>query len=221
MSEEQEYINEEAERRQAIEEIPTEERILAAAEKEFLSKGFAAARTTAIAEAAGVNHAMLHYYFRTKEKLFDRVISDKLSDLAQTVIINIDNDKPLAIAIRQAVGNHFDYVRAHPELPRFIVSEVFPNPELVERLRAKWQSIAISMASALQTRLDACAEKGECRRVSAVSLVLDIVSLNVLPMLALPIMSSMSESIMHMSPDRFLDIRREENIRTILKKLEP
>lgn len=206
---------------QVIEEIPTEERILAAAEREFLSKGFAAARTTAIAEAAGVTHAMLHYYYRTKEKLFDRVLADKLADIAKTIVINIDSEKPLAVAMRQAVGNHFDYVRAHPELPRFIVTEVFPNPELVERLRGTWQSVAVSMVSSLQVRLDVCARRGECRRTNAVSLMLDIISLNVMPILALPMMSRMSESILHTNPDRFLAVRREENIRTILKKLEP
>ena len=48
----------------------TEVRILQAAEKEFLEKGYAGAKTTDIAAAAGVTHAMLHYYFRTKDKLF-------------------------------------------------------------------------------------------------------------------------------------------------------
>lgn len=55
----------------------TEYLILQAAEREFMSKGFAGARTTSIAEAAGVTHAMFHYYFRTKEKLFDRIIAEK------------------------------------------------------------------------------------------------------------------------------------------------
>lgn len=55
----------------------TENRILKAAEAEFLAKGYAGARTTAIAEAAGVTHAMLHYYFRTKDKLFERILNEK------------------------------------------------------------------------------------------------------------------------------------------------
>ena len=51
-----------------------EQAILEAAEREFIAKGFAGARTTSIAEAAGVTHAMLHYYFRTKEQLFERIL---------------------------------------------------------------------------------------------------------------------------------------------------
>lgn len=55
----------------------TESRILQAAEEEFLLKGLEGARTTAIAERAGVTHAMLHYYFRTKNMLFERIIEEK------------------------------------------------------------------------------------------------------------------------------------------------
>ena len=57
----------------------TDERILKAAENEFFTKGFAGARTTAIAENAGVTHAMLHYYFRTKEQLFNTVLKRNIS----------------------------------------------------------------------------------------------------------------------------------------------
>ena len=59
----------------------TESRILQAAEREFFEKGYAGARTASIAEAAGVTHAMLHYYFRTKDKLFERIVSEKISIL--------------------------------------------------------------------------------------------------------------------------------------------
>ena len=56
-----------------------EQEILEAAEREFIAKGFAGARTTSIAEAAGVTHAMLHYYFRTKEQLFERILDEKMA----------------------------------------------------------------------------------------------------------------------------------------------
>lgn len=199
----------------------TEERILAAAEKEFLKKGFAGARTTAIAEAAGVNHAMLHYYYRTKEKLFSKVLADKMSDLAGMVLLEIDKDMPLTICIRRAVGNHFDYVRAHPELPRFVLTEVMANPELLDRFKEHSHEVAEKTISALQKKLDACAARGECRKVNAMSLMLDIISLNVFPILGMPILSNILASIPTIRPDYFLDLRREENIRTILKKLEP
>ena len=58
-----------------------EQQILEAAEKEFLEKGYNGARTTSIAKAADVTHAMLHYYFRTKEQLFERFIDKKMSEI--------------------------------------------------------------------------------------------------------------------------------------------
>ena len=56
----------------------SQDRILKAAEEEFLMKGFAGARTTEIAKQAGVTHAMLHYYFNTKEQLFEQVMNEKM-----------------------------------------------------------------------------------------------------------------------------------------------
>ena len=64
----------------------TEQLILDAAMKEFSVKGFAGARTAAIAAEAGVTHAMLHYYFRTKEKLFERIFQDKLSHIINVIL---------------------------------------------------------------------------------------------------------------------------------------
>ena len=74
----------------------TESRILIAAEQEFMAKGYAGARTTSIAEAAGVTHAMLHYYFRTKDKLFERIIAEKTALLKELMLGSIDSsDLPL------------------------------------------------------------------------------------------------------------------------------
>ena len=63
-----------------------EQAILAAAEQEFLAKGFDGARTTSIAAAAGVTHAMLHYYFRTKENIFERILDEKLRLMGESVL---------------------------------------------------------------------------------------------------------------------------------------
>lgn len=64
-----------------------EHEILVAAEQEFLTKGFDGARTTSIAQAAGVTHAMLHYYFRTKEQLFERIVDDKFAQMSHSMFV--------------------------------------------------------------------------------------------------------------------------------------
>ena len=87
--------------------VTTERKILMAAEREFFEKGFAGARTTSIAESAGVTHAMLHYYFRTKSKLFERIISDKMSLLGELSINSPSND----ILSLMILSKSFDFVR--------------------------------------------------------------------------------------------------------------
>lgn len=195
----------------------TESRILEAAEHEFMLKGFAAARTTAIAEAAGVTHAMLHYYFRTKEKLFGTVVADKLTTLARMFALKFDNDSPLDECLRQAVEVHFDFVCANPELPRFMVSEVFSNPVLLEQMQGRIEKIAGPVIATLQRKIDEGVTRGECRPMQARSIMFDIVSLNVFPVLAMPLMSRMMAPA---TPAQLLEMRRQENVETILQKIK-
>ncbi|EKC60388.1 TetR family transcriptional regulator, partial [human gut metagenome] len=115
-----------------------EDAILRAAEQEFLAKGFEGARTTSIAKAAGVTHAMLHYYFRTKEQLFERILDEKLQLMSQTVLSAFgEPGLPLAERLRNGIGRHFDFVAENPDLPRFIVNEVFARPERYELMRRR------------------------------------------------------------------------------------
>lgn len=197
----------------------TEDRILEAAEAEFLQKGFTAARTTIIAEAAGVTHAMLHYYYRTKEKLFAKVIDNKLSGLASTFIIDVDDSTSLRDCVRLAVGNHFDFVRSNPLLPRFLVSEVFSNDRLMDLLKEKLVALAASTIERLQYKINKSVADGVCTPVDAVTLVLDIVSLNVFPILAAPMVCKVTNLNTQSDFDDFLDSRREENIKIILSRL--
>ena len=99
-----------------------EQEILKAAEQEFLTKGYDGARTTSIALAAGVTHAMLHYYFRTKEQLFDRIVESKFVTMSQSLIAILgDPTLPIVERIKGGIEAHFDFVAANPELPRLLV----------------------------------------------------------------------------------------------------
>lgn len=198
----------------------TEERILLAAENEFMRNGFVGARTTSIAEAAGVTHAMLHYYYRTKDKLFNKVIDDKISALARTFIIDIDDDRPLADCLRTSVERHFEFVRANPLLPRFMVGEVLSNEPLLDRLREKIAHIAAPTIRNLQHKINKAVAKGECRYVEATSIILDIVSLNVFPILASQMVVRVKNIGSQQEYEKFLDSRKEENVKTILSRIK-
>lgn len=198
----------------------TESRILQAAEREFFEKGYAGARTASIAEAAGVTHAMLHYYFRTKDKLFERIISEKISILGNIIISAIgDEDLTLEDRIRQGIERHFDFIAANRDLPKFIVNEVLTRPDVVEMIKCNIQNIVNNLLNSLQHEIDAYAAKGLCRQVNARMLLIDIVSLNVFPFMAAPIvLGAIGDS--YNSYDEFLALRKTENVETILNKLK-
>ena len=198
----------------------TESRILQAAEREFFEKGYAGARTASIAEAAGVTHAMLHYYFRTKDKLFERIVSEKISILGNIIISAIgDEDLTLEDRIRQGIERHFDFIAANRDLPKFIVNEVLTRPDVVEMMKCNIQNIVNNLLNSLQHEIDAYAAKGLCRQVNARMLLIDIVSLNVFPFMAAPIVLGVIGDSYN-SYDEFLALRKTENVETILNKLK-
>ncbi len=198
----------------------TETRILQAAEKEFFEKGYAGARTASIAEAAGVTHAMLHYYFRTKDKLFERIVSKKISMLGDIILCAIgENSLPLEDRIRQGIEQHFDFISLNRDLPRFVVNEVLSHPERVDMLKTGVQNIVNNLLNNLQQEIDEYAAKGLCKQTDARMLLIDIVSLNIFPFIAAPIVKG-AIGHLYASYDDFLVARKQENVETILRKLK-
>lgn len=121
----------------------TESEILKAAEQEFMLKGFDGAKTTSIAHAAGVTHAMLHYYFRTKEQLFERILTEKVQLMSESVLAAFGQPGlPLLERLKDGVTCHFDFIAANPQLPRFIVNEVFSRPERYKLMSDKIVKVA-------------------------------------------------------------------------------
>ena len=198
----------------------TEQLILEAAEEEFLLKGFDGARTTAIAERAGVTHAMLHYYFRTKEQLFERIVA-KISELvAQTILAAMgDPRKPIVERIRSGVASHFDLVASHPLLPRFFLNEVVLRPERYHLLHVSLKEPIMTLFRQLQSEADRAAEAGEIEAIDMRQLFVSIVSLNVFPFLVLPFAGLLLGDLAD-DRDKFLAARKAEAIDTILRRIQ-
>ena len=200
----------------------TETRILQAAEKEFFEKGYAGARTSSIAEAAGVTHAMLHYYFRTKDNLFERIVTEKISLLGDIILKAIgDSDLPLEDRIRQGVEQHFDFIASNRDLPRFMVNEIITRPERVNLIAKDVQSIVNRVLSNFQKEIDEYAAKGLCKQVDARMLLVDIISINAFPFIGAPMMRLViGTDSEYATYDDFLKARKAENTETILRKLK-
>lgn len=197
----------------------TEQLILEAAVREFSSKGFAGARTASIAAEAGVTHTMLHYYFRTKEKLFERIFNEKVNRILNMVITPmVSSGGTIKEKIRKGIEAHFDFLMANRDLPIFFVTTLSSRPELYEEIRRLLVSAAGERNLAMQSELDSAAQRGEICRVDVNDLFADIASLNVMPFLACPIMMA---ALGYASEDeeRFFADRKRENVEIILKRL--
>ncbi|MBQ6576598.1 MAG: TetR/AcrR family transcriptional regulator [Bacteroidales bacterium] len=193
----------------------TEKRILEAAEEEFLESGYDGARTVSIAEKAGVTHAMLHYYFRSKEQLFQRILDEKVDILINSVMTAFfDSGKPLIERIEDGISAHMDFLAANEKLPLFVVREVGRRDiPLIDRLR----DYAGSKFGEMQQEMDALAEQGIIRKTDALMLFFDIISQNVFPFLILP-------AAMKLVPERdkadLLEQLKRENIQLIQSRLK-
>lgn len=199
----------------------TEQLILKAAEREFLTKGFAGARTISIAEAAGVTHAMLHYYFRTKAKLFDRVLGEKIRLLKESLFSSFDYaDASLEEIIKKIVERHLNFIASNPELPRFLIEEIYNDQERSSIFIEQLSKYAPLIIGAIQSKIDEAAAEGKCRKVDARMLMLDIASLNIFSFMAAPVVKAALGDLTG-DPRAFLAMRKKENYDTIMRKLMP
>jgi len=197
-----------------------EQAILEAAEKEFLEKGFDSAKTTKICKRAGVTHAMLHYYFRTKENLFNMVFEQKLNMLKVSLHPLFHNhDLPLLKRIEISMETHFNFIMANPDLPRFIINELIVKPKRREMIEIKLRDTIRLLGEQLQLEIDQEVELGTIYPVEAMTLLLDIVSLNVFVFAVLPIMRPIFLTNFANEND-FLEARKKENVEIIMRRLK-
>ncbi|MBO5687165.1 MAG: TetR/AcrR family transcriptional regulator [Alistipes sp.] len=197
-----------------------EQQILAAAEQEFLTKGYDGARTTSIAQAAGVTHAMLHYYFRTKEQLFERIVDEKFETMSHSMFaIMGDPSLPIVERIKGGIEAHFDFIAANPLLPRFVINEIISRPERYKLLYKRVGSVIDNVYCGLQFEIDRSAERGEIEWVDVKMLLISILSLNIFTFLAYPFMEPLMGELMA-DREGFLAVRKAENIETILRRIK-
>ena len=193
--------------------------ILEAAEQEFLKKGYDGARTTSIAKAAGVTHAMLHYYFRTKEQLFERIIDKKMEEIVPLMTHLFGNGSlPLVKRIEEAVSIHFDFVMANPDLPKFLINEVLPHKERCDLFRSKIENV-LYLVDNLQREVNEAAASGEVEQFNVLLLFQSVLSLNIFP----SVMANMIENLLGdngQSMKEVLAQRKAENIELIMRRIK-
>jgi len=114
----------------ADDNLSTEEKIKEAARTVFTKKGYAATKTRDIAEEAGLNLALLNYYFRSKEKLFELIMAEKIQQLFSSLAPALNNrDTSLEEKMDWIAANYIEMLLKNPDLPLFVLSEIRNDPE--------------------------------------------------------------------------------------------
>ena len=194
--------------------------ILEAAERLFQAKGYARVSTTEIAREAGCNQALVHYYFRTKENLFETIFERKFQQLFGQ--LNAIEGKEASFEERLAarIEAHFDILFANPGTPSMVVTELLTNPERVRSLKERFGSLPGDKAASWKREIDEEVRKGNIRPTELLELFLTILSLNAMPFIAGPILKQ-ALGIPEALHRETLRRRRSENVRIVLASLRP
>lgn len=162
----------------------TEEKIIVAAREVFLKKGMDGARMQEIADEAGINKSLLHYYFRSKEKLFNEVFNDTFKSLLDAITIVFETSNSLDSFIENFVIGYTSVLREKPYIPNFVFHELTQNPQRVVQ--------HISSSNFDKSRIIGiiASEKNEnIRAYDPIQIIIDVVALSVFPFVAKPIIS--------------------------------
>jgi TetR/AcrR family transcriptional regulator len=164
--------------------------ILKAAVGEFAREGVAGARTDAIAQSAGVNKALLYYYFKDKEALYQAVLDEVFSGVRVSIQSALSQNLPPRERLTAYIGAHFDYIASNPLYPRIVHAEFLRagrSPAGMQRIAKEYFRPIFSQLSAL---LDEGIQAGEFRRVNVTHFIPSMVSVIVFYFItAAPIMS--------------------------------
>ncbi|MDX2248467.1 MAG: TetR/AcrR family transcriptional regulator [Bacteroidia bacterium] len=176
----------------------TEKRILAAARQEFYEKGFAGARMEEIARAAEINKAMLHYYFRSKQKLFEKVFHEAFAQIFPRLIQIILSEVPLDEKIRKISSTYNELLTENPHLPLFVLSSIQRNPENFATGMITDNPFQPSMVMGkFITEIQAAVDAGKISPIDPRDLILNLLAMSVFPFMMKPILVrlfGMSES---------------------------
>lgn len=202
-------------------EPSTEEMILEMAEKLFLEKGFPMTSTTEIAKRVGCNQALIHYYYRTKDNLFNVIFENKFKTFFLRMFeVNMLEKITFQEKLKFMIESHFDMIQENPKLPLLILNEMSRQPEHLKLLRVKMQTIPEQLFGQLETELQSEIAAGRIRSVSLMDLIVSMISLNVALFLLMPIAGEVLQ-LSNSQKEMLIVQRRIEHVSIILNNLKP
>jgi AcrR family transcriptional regulator len=164
----------------------TEERILVAARQVFQTKGYDGARMQEIADMAGVNKALVHYYFRNKDKIFEAVFEEAFSSLVSKLNEIFFSDLPLNDKIGNFVSYYVSFISQNSFIPLFILNGLYERPEqlkmLFEKHRLSPEKLLEQMRRQVKEELSL--------EIDPMHIYINILALSVFPVIAKPLIQT-------------------------------
>jgi TetR/AcrR family transcriptional regulator len=189
----------------------TEEIIFDAAQKVFIEKGFNGARMEEIAKEAKINKSLLHYYYRTKEKLFGAIFSKVFKIFVPRMLSFIESDASLFEKIEQFVNMYIDLIMKNPYIPNFIMSEINRNPESIGNMLAEATGIKeMKTFERFSKVIEEEIEKGTIKPIKPEQLVVNIIGLCIFPFVARPILQTVLFDNDKQKYKEFIESRKKE-----------
>lgn len=200
-------------------EKPMEVVILETAERLFLEKGFASVSTVQIARECGCNQALVHYYYRTKENLFNTIFESKFRLFFNSIQLsqqerNMNFTEKLALIIEK----HFDLLLDNQQLPMLIFTELLRKTENIEILKNRLKGVPEKLLGAFNTELQDEIKAGRIREISIIDLLVSMISLNIALFIAMPILKLVLE-MDEQQKTAFLMHRRKVHVEFVLNSI--
>jgi TetR/AcrR family transcriptional regulator len=179
------------------------EKILSAARKIFTTKGMAGARMQDIANEAGINKALLHYYYRDKEKLFETIFLEEAQKFFPKINAIFQSDDPLFLKIEKFVDEYIDEMLENPYLPWFVLNEINRDPD--QFMYKIWGEHNLPKPGKFLDQIEKEIKNGTIKRINPVHLLMNLLSMTIFPFIARPMITRN----LHMTDSRFEEAMEE------------
>ena len=162
----------------------TEQKILEAAETVFHEKGYDGARMQEIADKASINKGLLHYYFKSKDALFDAIFSMALKRMMSNINSILSTDIPLEEKIDLIVDGYMNMLSRNSSLPRFVITELNKDPDrfIAKHLNGSIKNVFSSFIDSVRKEIDA----GRIRPIDPRHLFMNMISMIIFPYVGRP-----------------------------------
>ncbi len=195
----------------------TEQKIFDAAHEVFMQKGMDGAKMQEIADRAGINKALLHYYYRSKEKLYEMVARAIIGRAVPIIREFLETEYPLEEKIRRFVHFYVELIARNPYIPIFVISEMNKHPDrFIDAILPK----ELPKPDVFLQQVEAEVAAGRIRSIIPQHLLVNMVSLCIFPFIAKPMIRIVIGMNAQEMKD-FLEERKEEVLRFILASLRP